>query len=113
MATSGDPRRDDTVVTGDASGQPQRRRAAVALSYAAQQAQGAPKVVAKGRQATAERILALAREAGVPVTESPELTQALMQVDLEQEIPPALYAAVAEILAWIWRLNQDAGGPRR
>ncbi|WP_157269453.1 EscU/YscU/HrcU family type III secretion system export apparatus switch protein [Azohydromonas aeria] len=87
---------------------PARRRAAVAMSYDAHQRLGAPKVVAKGYNATAQRILALAKEAGVPVTESAELAQALMHVELDREIPAELYAAVAEILVWIWRLQPKA-----
>ena len=82
-----------------------RRRAAVALTYDTHQRIGAPTVVAKGYNETAQRILALARQAGIPVTESAELVQALMQVELDREIPPELYAAVAEILVWIWRMQ--------
>ena len=89
---------------------PEKRRAAVALSYDALQELGAPKVVAKGYHDTAQRILELARTAGVPVTESPELVRALMHVELDREIPPELYAAVAEILAWIWRLQDKKAG---
>lgn len=78
---------------------------AVALSYAA--ADGAPRVVAKGRGLLAEEIIARAKEAGVFVHESPELVSLLMQVDLDERIPPALYVAVAELLAWIYRLEQS------
>ena len=82
------------------------RRQAVALRYAA--GQGAPQVLAKGRGLLAETIIARAREAGVYVHESPELVQLLMAVDLEREIPPALYQAVAELLAWLYRVEQGA-----
>jgi flagellar biosynthesis protein len=82
-----------------------RRRAAVAMTYDAAQQVGAPKVVAKGYNQTAQRIMELAKEAGVPVTESAELARALMHVELDREIPAELYAAAAEILAWIWRLQ--------
>ena len=81
------------------------RGQAVALSYA--DARGAPRVVAKGYGATAEAIVHRAREAGVYVHGSPELVQLLMAVDLDRQIPPALYLAVAEILAW---LHQVEGG---
>ncbi len=87
----------------------QTRRQAVALRYAA--GQGAPQVVAKGRGLLAETIIARARDAGVYVHESPELVQLLMAVDLEREIPPALYQAVAELLAWLYRLEQEAQEP--
>ena len=81
---------------------------AVALRYEA--GEGAPEVVAKGRGPIAEAIIARAREAGVYVHESPQLVQLLMNVDLDAQIPPALYVAVAELLAWIWRIEHDLGG---
>jgi len=81
-----------------------RRQHAVALVYEAKD--GAPRVAAKGSGRIAEEIIARAREAGVFVHESPELVALLMQVDLDDRIPPALYAAVAEVLAWIYRLEQ-------
>jgi flagellar biosynthesis protein len=78
---------------------------AVALRYAIGDA--APVVVAKGRGVVAEEIMRRAREAGVFVHDSRELTALLMQVDLDARIPPALYVAVAELLAWLARV--DAG----
>lgn len=66
---------------------------AVALTYA--QTDAAPRVVAKGRGVIAEQIIARAKEHGVYVHESPELVSLLMQVDLDQRIPPQLYLAVA------------------
>lgn len=81
-----------------------RRQHAVALTYEAKD--GAPRVTAKGSGRIAEEIISRAREAGVFVHESPELVSLLMQVDLDERIPPALYAAVAEVLAWIYRLEQ-------
>lgn len=77
---------------------------AVALAYQPQD--GAPRVVAKGRGLLAEEIIARAREAGVFVHESPELVSLLMQVDMDARIPPELYVAVAELLAWLYRLEQ-------
>jgi flagellar biosynthesis protein len=79
-------------------------RSAVALAYA--ENEPAPKVVAKGRGLLAETIIERAREAGVFVHESPELVALLMQVDLDRHIPPQLYLAVAELLAWLYRLEQ-------
>lgn len=84
--------------------QPSERRCAVALAYAANAP--APKVVAKGRGLIAEAIIERARAAGVYVHDSPELVGLLMQVDLDRHIPPQLYVAVAEILAWLYRLEQ-------
>lgn len=86
--------------------QPDDRRSAVALAYNA--GQSAPKVVAKGRGLLADAIIERAREAGVYVHESPALVSLLMQVDLDQHIPPELYLAVAELLAWLYRLEHGA-----
>jgi len=77
---------------------------AIALAYAA--GEYAPKVVAKGRGAIAEQIIAKAKEHEVFVHESKDLVALLMQVDLDDHIPPALYQAIAEILAWLYKLEQ-------
>ncbi|MEZ7912003.1 MAG: EscU/YscU/HrcU family type III secretion system export apparatus switch protein [Propionivibrio sp.] len=82
---------------------------AVALAYT--QTDAAPRVVAKGRGVLAEQIIARARENGVYVHESPELVSLLMQVDLDQRIPPQLYVAVAELLAWLYRLESGESTP--
>ena len=90
------------------------RQSAVALTY--HDGDGAPRVVAKGQGALAETIIARARQAGVYVHESPELVAVLMQVDLDRRIPPQLYVAVAELLAWLYRLEHGAEAelpPRR
>ncbi|CUA96614.1 EscU/YscU/HrcU family type III secretion system export apparatus switch protein [Thiomonas bhubaneswarensis] len=86
-------------------------RQAVALRYDADAA-GAPQVVAKGQGLVAEAIVARAKEAGVYVHESPQLVQLLMAVDLDSQIPPALYTAVAELLAWLWRLEAGSAPPQ-
>ena len=67
---------------------------------------GAPRIVAKGSGISAEAIISLALESGVYVHQSPELVKLLMQVDLDSEIPPELYRAVAEILAWLYSMDQ-------
>lgn len=82
---------------------PETSQLAVALAYGAGKA--APQVVAKGRGLLAEAIIERARDAGVYVHESPELVSLLMQVDLDQHIPPELYFAVAELLAWLYHLE--------
>lgn len=86
---------------------PSEPRAAIALQYA--EHNDAPKVVAKGQGLIAQAIIARAREAGIYVHESPELVGLLMQVDLDQHIPPQLYVAVAEVLAWVYRLERRLG----
>lgn len=81
------------------------QRMAAALSY--KQGQYAPIVVAKGKGVMAEAIIACAKEAGVYVHESPELVTLLMQVDLDEHIPPELYRAVAELLVWLYKLEAE------
>ena len=81
---------------------------AVALAYHA--GETAPTVVAKGRGLLAEAIIEKAHESGVYVHESPQLVAMLMQVDLDAKIPHELYLAVAELLAWLYRL-ENGGDP--
>lgn len=83
-----------------------RRPQAVALSYT--ESEGAPRVVAKGNGLLADEIIRRAREAGVYVHESADLVGLLMQVDVDERIPPQLYVAVAELLAWLYRVEQGA-----
>ena len=84
-------------------------RQAVALRY--QEGGAAPQVVAKGYGLVAEQIVARAREAGVYIHESRELVSLLVQLDLDQQIPPQLYRAVAEVLAWVYRLEERQREP--
>ena len=93
---------------------------AVALSYAGQ---GAPSVTATGRGAIADVIVRVARDHGVPLRSTPELAQILATVELDNEVPEPLYRAVAEVLAFAYRLrgsmsrplgdNQDPTWPQR
>jgi flagellar biosynthetic protein FlhB len=77
---------------------------AVAIKYSMEKA-SAPKVVAKGKNYVAARIRIRAIEAGVPIVENAPLARALYSsVDVGQEIPTHLYRAVAEILAYIYKL---------
>ena len=85
------------------------RDQAVALTYTP--GDTAPQVVAKGRGLLAQEIISRAREAGVYVHESPELVSLLMQVDLDAHIPPQLYAVVAELLAWLYRIEAGIAAP--
>ena len=88
---------------------PDDRGAAVALAYGADSP--APRVVAKGRGLIAEAIIERARQHGIYVHESRELVALLMQVDLDQQIPSQLYVAVAELLAWVYRLEHGIAAP--
>lgn len=77
---------------------------AVALAY--REGQVAPRVVAKGRGLIAQEIIKRAKESEIYVHESSELVALLMQVNLDDRIPPQLYLAVAELLAWLYKLEQ-------
>ena len=81
---------------------------AVALTY--HEGRSAPRIVAKGEGIVAEEIMRRARAAGVHVHESRELVGMLMQVDLDSEIPPLLYTVIAELLAWVYRLETESTG---
>jgi flagellar biosynthesis protein len=78
---------------------------AVALRYDPQQEE-APRVVAKGRGIIAQNIRQLAQEHDIPIHEDKQLTDYLMALDIYQEIPAEIYPIVAEILAFIYRMNQ-------
>lgn len=80
------------------------RALAVALAYAP--GESAPKVVAKGKGLIAEEIIRRAKEHGIFVHESAELVALLLDVDMDAHIPPQLYVAVAELLAWLYRLER-------
>jgi flagellar biosynthesis protein len=83
---------------------PEKPPKAVALRYAPD-LEAAPRVVAKGRGAAAEAIQAIAREHQVPLLEDHNLVEVLEALDLHREVPPELYRAVAEVLAFVYRLN--------
>jgi len=79
---------------------------AVALKYDRTK-DNAPRVIAKGRGEIAEKIIEVAKAHNVPLYEEKNLIQILEALDLETEIPPELYRAVAEVLAFIYRLNSS------
>ncbi|OPY85176.1 MAG: Flagellar biosynthetic protein FlhB [Smithella sp. PtaU1.Bin162] len=67
----------------------------------------APKVTARGRGVIAEKIIELARENNIPIKNDPEMIQILSKLEVGAEIPVELYRAVAEILAYIYSLNES------
>ena len=85
----------------------EKRAKAAALRYRAEK-DSAPKVVAKGSGAIAEKIIQIAREHNVPLKDDPQLVEVLSALDLYQEIPPELYKAVAEILAFVYKMTKKA-----
>lgn len=87
---------------------PEKRSVAVALRY---EAPDAPKVVASGRGLVGEKIIATARQHGVPLTQNAPLAEALSTLELETEIPEQLYVAVAEVLAFLLKTSKgEAAG---
>jgi len=83
----------------------EKRKRAVALRYNVEK-DTAPNVVAKGSGKIAEKILQIAEEYNVPLKEDPQLVEVLSTLDLYEEIPPELYRAVAEILAFVYRMTK-------
>lgn len=83
---------------------------AAALSYESN-IDSAPKVVAKGKGLMAERIEALADAHNIPLYKDQNLVEILEAMDLNAEIPPNLYQAVAEVLVFVYRLNQQYQAP--
>ena len=83
---------------------PEKPKKAVALRYDREKDR-APRVVAKGQGHVAQNIIAIASHHGVPLHEDPDLVATLNALDLDSEVPPELYRAVAEVLAFIYRLN--------
>jgi len=77
--------------------------AAVALGY--QSGAPAPRVLSQGRGEVAQAILDRAKELGIPTRSEPALVSFLMQLDLNTWVPPELYAAVAQVLAWAYEID--------
>jgi flagellar biosynthesis protein len=82
------------------------RDSAIAIKYDKEQDR-APRVVAKGQGFLARKIREIAKQSGVPIHQDDDLVEMLSAIEIEKEIPPELYAAVAEILSWIYRANTD------
>jgi len=85
-------------------------RNAVAIAY--ETGDSSPRVVAKGKGLIADQIVARAKEHGIHVHESKELVSLLMKVDLDSNIPPSLYHAVAELLSWLYHIENAQSGKR-
>jgi len=78
---------------------------AAALKYDGKRDQ-APRVTARGLGFMAEKIVELAKKHKVPIKEDPALAQILSRLDIDEQIPPELYKAIAEILAFVYSLNE-------
>jgi len=82
-----------------------KRKKVAALKYKPNE-DTAPKVVAKGSGWLADKILEVAKENRIPLKEDRQLVEVLSAIDLNREIPPELYKAVAEILAFVYRMTK-------
>lgn len=93
---------------GDGRSQQPRRTKAAALRYDKSKDR-APRVLASGDGELARRILELASKSQVPVFQNADLVEILARLDLMQEIPPSCYRVVAEILYFVYRMNEQYG----
>jgi len=88
----------------------QQPKSAVALSY---KQDDLPRVVAKGKGVIAEKILAMAKSAEIPIHQDAQLNQALSALDLNQPIPRELFAAVAQVLVFAYNLSNPKNPDKR
>jgi len=95
-----------------ASARPGAPERAVAVALSDQPAAGRPTIIASGYGTVAERILAIAFDAGVKVREDADLAEVLAALDIGCEIPLEAFAAVAEILSYVYRANDEARASR-
>ncbi|MGL6159382.1 EscU/YscU/HrcU family type III secretion system export apparatus switch protein [Microbulbifer sp.] len=95
-------------MTGD--GNREERRQAVALAY--RHGEAVPRVLARGYGGLAERIIGEARRQGIFVHDAPEVVALLIQLDIDERIPPNLYQVVAELLVWVRELEASARGEK-
>lgn len=88
------------------------RRRAVALRYDDQH-ESAPRVLAKGQGDIADRIIALAEQHGIPLHEDHDLVRLLGVLEIDVQVPPTLYRALAEVLAHLYRTNAKLAERKR
>ena len=81
---------------------------AVALKYDMHQ-DTAPRVIAKGRGHVAEHILETAQKNSIPVYQNKSLVSMLMALEIDREIPPELYKTIAEVMAYVYKMDKDKG----
>ena len=91
---------------------PTREKKAAALRYDVERDQ-VPRVVAKGRNKVAEKIIDAAQKNGVTIHEDPDLVELLTKLDIGDLIPAKLYVAVAEVMAYVYRINNRADEVRQ
>ena len=87
------------------------REKVVALRYREDQDR-APKIVAKGNGEIGRKIKEIALQNGIPIHRDNDLVELLAQIEIDREIPPELYSAIAEILSWVYRANNEVNGEK-
>ncbi len=83
---------------------------AVALKYDRKK-EDAPKVTAKGQGRVAEKIIELAKKNNIPIKDDPDLIEVLSSLEINEEIPSEIYVAVAELLAFVYSMNEGKKSP--
>ena len=92
--------------------QNQTKNLAISLKYSGG-SNHAPKVTAKGQGWVAEKIIAIAEQQNIPIRKDKDLVALLEKIDVGREIPESLYKLVAELLAWVYQLNNEYSKNRK
>ena len=92
--------------------QNQTKNLAISLKYSGG-SNHAPKVTAKGQGWVAEKIIAMAEQQNIPIRKDKDLVALLEKIDVGREIPESLYKLVAELLAWVYQLNNGYSKNRK
>ncbi len=92
--------------------QNQTKNLAISLKYSGG-SNHAPKVTAKGQGWVAEKIIAMAEQQNIPIRKDKDLVALLEKIDVGREIPESLYKLVAELLAWVYQLNNEYSKNRK
>ena len=92
--------------------QNQTKNLAISLKYSGG-SNHAPKVTAKGQGWVAEKIIAMAEQQNIPIRKDKDLVALLEKIDVGREIPETLYILVAELLAWVYQLNNEYSKNRK
>ncbi len=82
------------------------KNSAISLKYNGD-SNHAPRVTAKGQGWIAEKIIAMAQQQNIPIKKDKDLVELLEKIDVGREIPESLYKLVAELLAWVYQLNNE------
>ena len=92
--------------------QNQTKNLAISLKYSGG-SNHAPKVTAKGQGWVAEKIISMAEQQNIPIKKDKDLVALLEKIDVGREIPESLYKLVAELLAWVYQLNNEYSKNRK